>query len=830
MEATDAVMNSAVDENGGDDDSVSSRQMAESGTGVLVDEKLRGSFQRFASTTQSAATAFVQVAKPVLSEASDVVKDSIPMLVEATELVRKSVIEGDEQSNQVPVGNKSSTDNVRGQMNGDAADVDPPKVSNADQSKAVNVETAPVEENWRESLERFTRTAKSATTSLSHLASPILEETVDALKTAIPNIESDNEMGKYGGIGYRPIVRDEGNESKDEWKDSLQRLASTTKSAATSLVAVASPLISEGTETAIESMKEAVEAYQLPKVGKNEVIESGQETKIGWSDDGSNPSALLEQVSGSDPMISLNTSHGDETVLASPGWHDKKTPLRSHRGPLTDGHATGSLGSLATPGSFDENKSNFSRDTKSPPKRTRQRDRDDCTSVASLSVASARSQLSSRRRNQDGRNKNSISSPGRFVEMVSKRLAPENSGFPPTHGGGRVLGGQRTSGSASRTGSITPIQYIFDSSTRSIFQDERQPETSVGVSPPGSPEQSGSIATSVLNTPPWNQPPQEVTLWDMFPERESQIIGEGSFVIEPRARVLLESSVAHFDDDLRPGSTYSSEEESLPMSTGFIGKRTNTYDSNDTASDPGLMPLRKNRKLRRGSHLRLRGSRTSFHPPALSPSSSAIFVDSLNLDARSTFEELSPEALQVVEAPSFRSPDVIGESTVHISELPNGVPDRTLDEALMAFSLLPDVDFLSEISTQSIPEPLESLASVRWRQLTANWEHDEMMKAITMRPCSIHSFSDLYEHEEGIHDWSDSWTTTAYNTKRNLQFSVQEEFRKTQKATPLMNNHSGFNPLLVDGQFQYLTPYLTRIGPTRNCHGVICYIFEVHGQ
>ncbi len=92
--------------------------LPEADTGVLVDEKLRGSFQRFASTTQSAAIAFVHVAKPVLSEASDVVKESVPMLAEATELVRKSVMEFDEESNQVPARNKMSTSNSRDQMNG----------------------------------------------------------------------------------------------------------------------------------------------------------------------------------------------------------------------------------------------------------------------------------------------------------------------------------------------------------------------------------------------------------------------------------------------------------------------------------------------------------------------------------------------------------------------------------------------------------------------------------------------------------------------------------------------------------------------------------------
>jgi hypothetical protein len=196
----------------------------------------------------------------------------------------------------------------------------------------------------------------------------------------------------------------------------------------------------------------------------------------------------------------------------------------------------------------------------------------------------------------------------------------------------------------------------------------------------------------------------------------------------------------------------------------------------------------------------------------MSPSSSAIFGDTLNLDTRSTFEETSPGSLQASEIPFFRSPEADGDSK--ISEIPD-LQDKMLDEALMMFSSLEDVDFLSEIPAGSVSESLQSLASLRWRQLTANWEHDEMMRAITMRPCSVHFFNDPYQDDERPNDWSETWTTTVYRTNRDTLFSLHDEFRKSRKTSPSMANLSGFNPLLLDAQFQYLTPYLPRLGPAQ---------------
>jgi hypothetical protein len=259
----------------------------------------------------------------------------------------------------------------------------------------------------------------------------------------------------------------------------------------------------------------------------------------------------------------------------------------------------------------------------------------------------------------------------------------------------------------------------------------------------------------------------------MLPESQSQILGEGSFVIEPRPRLVLENAPDDLQDDIGPGSTYSSEDESLPMSTGFLAKQHNAHDYNDASSDPGKLPMKKHRKSSR--HLRVRGSRNSLLPPGLSPSSSAIFADSLNLDTRSTFEEVSPGSQQVAGQSFFQSPELDAHSITKHPELPD-LPDQRLDEALMAFSSLGKVDFLSELSTRSVSEPLNSLASVRWRQLTANWEHDEMMKAITMRPTSIHSFNDMYQHDERANDWSESWTTTAFTSKRDARLSLHDEF------------------------------------------------------
>ena len=775
------------------DESVSRKQGSDSVRGGLVDDRLKRSLQRFASTSQSAAMTFMHVAKPVLVETTVVVNTSMLDADVSNETTKKPKRRNEDNDHE-----KLSSENV--------AEI---AYTGGAHTEACRKElpNTTVDNEWKKSFERLAATTKSATISLSHLAAPILEEASDAIKTAIPDVGSHDEMGKYGGVGYRPMIAEslDGDKSKVDLKKSLERLASSTKATAASMVTAVTPILKDNAITVIESMREAPEGHQ----------ESAEvNTAVAATKDG-------------EQNISLDTSQ-DETVLTSPGWHNKKTPLRAHRAPSRDiaissrpyvdqhigDSGSNSPGSLAASGSYDNTgKSLASQTTVSSPEKLHLCHRADSGSVTSLSAASSRSFVSSRRRGtRETRNKNSLSSPGRFVEMVTKRLAPDSSGYPPPHSKGRKTS-QRTIGTASRTGSITPSR-AFDRSIQSVFQERRQPETVGQLSPPDSPQQSGSI-NAMISTPPRLQPPQEVMLWDMLPENESLIAGEGSFLIEPRPRILLEGAPDHGQDELRTDSTYSSEDEdSLPMSTGFIGKRQSTCDSNDTASDPGRTPMKKYRKSRRASQLRTRAGRSSLLHSTLSPSSSAIFGESLNLDTRSTFEETSPGSQEAAQQSCFRSPEIDGDSVTKISQV-SDIQDKMLDEALMSFSSLPDVDFLDRVKIGDVPELLQSLASSRWRQLTANWEHDEMMKAITMRPSSVHLFNELYQQDERPNDWSESWTTTVYDSKRDVRYCLHDEFQKSRTTSPLMSNLSGCSPLLFDGQFQYLSPYLLRIGALR---------------
>ena len=791
----------------------------------LLDDRLKGSFQRLASTTHSAAKAFATVAKPVLIEASGAVTKSVIDIGKSNEPMKSG------QDECSPTATASRVNDMKHDKTDGEKTVAQSDTGTAQEDNIVSDEVSG--NDWKESLERLASTTKSATASLSNLAAPIIEEATHTIQMVLPDKISvkHNEQGKYGGVGYRPIIREnnDGEKPHVEWTESLRRLASCTKSTAASLITVASPMVSESANAVIDTVKEATEAFR----GSHERMGTFDKEGLGLTNAGRGSKGIedrqvtyVEQSKDSKLMVSLDSSQ-DETIWTSPGWHDKKTPLRAHRAPprdaasRIDGNSDSSFskekndpgydspGSLASPGSIDTSKSLVSRTMLSSPEKIRRRDRDDCESVTSLSVTSTRSFLSYRRRGH--REKNMLSSPGRFVEMVSKRLMSDSSGYPPTHGRGRksshrtsgAASHHRTSGAASHNGSVTPSpNIVVDRSMQGVFQGERQPQTP--LSPPDSPQQSGSIATSVPNTPPI-RPPQEVSLWDMVPESDSQTVEEGFFVIEPRPRIVLERAPDQFQgDDVRPGSTGSSEDMSLPMSTGFTRKRA--YDSNDTASDPGKMPMKKHRKSRRASQLRLRTSRGNLLPPTMSPSSSAIFGDFLNLDTRSTFEEMSPGSRQGSEV---QSPDVDGDSK--ISDLPD-IQDKMLDEALMAFSSLEDIDFLGKISKEYVPESLQLVASLRWRQLTANWEHDETMKAITMRPCSVHFFNDPYQYDERSNDWSTSWTTTIYGTNRDTLFSLYDEFRKSRMASPSMANLSGFHPLLLDTQFQYLTPYLAKLG------------------
>jgi hypothetical protein len=910
------------------------KEATKHGIDQLVDDDWKESFKRLASTTQSAASTFAHLAAPALTEVADVVKKSMIEVGEATKEPKEKIdvqlnpssanddweasleqltsatqsvavklmwccdddaltISASDvaESEEIEISIRTKDDDAQSALmhresealtedtmaddpNEAATAANPRPEQEADHlleqdaaqpalmdreneamtqdgviddepNRTVTERNAPLEQgadhvtdnDWKESLERLASSTKSATAEFVNIAAPLLIEAADTVKKSVAQDARHVEENQKN-MELKPT---------DEWQKSLQRLSSSVKSTASTFITIASPIVTENANILIKSAKEAAEEYTISRQerkyfqeanGPTETSETillkittgepDQTADISNGGENGDVTDLSYSKNGDTVEANLDISN-DETVIASPGWHNKKTPLRKHGLTPTNGSTSAigrnvdptrttdvdSPGSLLSPGPLDITKSIASQTSPSSLEKMHMRDQDDSVSVASLSVTSSQSVVSSQHRLHREKEKGLLSSPGNFMEMVSRSLASDSSGYPPTHRGGRNAN-QRTSRGASRTGNITPSSGITPnrcsfSLEQSSFE-ERQP-----VSPPDLLQQSGAL---FANTPPGLQQPEEVTLWDMFPANDSAAIVQGgkrsTVLVQPQPRFFLESAVDRFMVEIRSGSTYSSEDhQSLPTSTGFIGKRkTPEAYSNDTASDPGTIPLKRRRKYRRPSQLKLRSSRNSVVPPLpLSPESSFL-GESLSMDMRPMHDDLSPELER--DSAVFYFDTLEGDEDANVAGHP-GRHDKMLDEALLAFCSLNDVDFLSEISPQIIPESLHWLASVRWRQLTANWEHDEMIKAISSRPCSLHCFDESNQSDEHVHDWSgETWTTSADISRRDGRFTLRDEFRSSRRTSPSMANHSGFRPLLCEGELQCLTSFVARIGPARD--------------
>jgi hypothetical protein len=117
--------------------------------------------------------------------------------------------------------------------------------------------------------------------------------------------------------------------------------------------------------------------------------------------------------------------------------------------------------------------------------------------------------------------------------------------------------------------------------------------------------------------------------------------------------------------------------------------------------------------------------------------------------------------------------------------------DDMLNEALMAFSVMANLPLTNEFPQIKLSADLEYLASVRWRQLLANWKHTEMIGVMTRRPSSMH-FSDPFLYTV---DHKTIWSSSASTT------SVDHNVRKREKMLensflllPSTKNRSGMAP------------------------------------
>lgn len=134
--------------------------------------------------------------------------------------------------------------------------------------------------------------------------------------------------------------------------------------------------------------------------------------------------------------------------------------------------------------------------------------------------------------------------------------------------------------------------------------------------------------------------------------------------------------------------------------------------------------------------------------------------------------------------------------------------DEMLNEALMTFSTMESLSLTNEFPEINLPDELEYVASVRWRQLLAHWKRHELINILTSHPSSIHlTDSTIYEPDPTI-EWSSSASTTS------VDFHVRKREKAMEKQailTPSTKNLSGLTPA-HPFELQTLSRFTTHIG------------------
>lgn len=148
------------------------------------------------------------------------------------------------------------------------------------------------------------------------------------------------------------------------------------------------------------------------------------------------------------------------------------------------------------------------------------------------------------------------------------------------------------------------------------------------------------------------------------------------------------------------------------------------------------------------------------------------------------------------------------------------VGDDFLDVAVFNASSLPEIDFMEGISEEDIPESLEFLALVRWRQVDAGWKHSEIMKETTLRRCSHQFIKSKVVDKRNDDDSTKSISTRSLHGSdiRSGASCFTAESSLHLHLSVHSKNPSIFKPHLSEQHVPIISEYLTSIGPKWNTH------------
>ena len=270
-------------------------------------------------------------------------------------------------------------------------------------------------------------------------------------------------------------------------------------------------------------------------------------------------------------------------------------------------------------------------------------------------------------------------------------------------------------------------------------------------------------------------------LWDLYPPKHS-LLPENSYKLMNRTQSLLIRDDAAHEVVSEQDRSKSSKVEAEGISVGSDATPRTPVDQQRTS--PALQPKESN------------------------GSSQADDVSQDRIGDSASKVELKPEALLVkweLEDPqSFPGvPD-----TEDISE----VNEDVLDEALLAFSSLDDVDFLKDVDSFTEKEFKTPVTSLLWRHIIANWKHAEIWSAMVASPCTLR----FHNVQSGDYGWdADTFSSDSTSRFQFRESSTKLLDMKDEKNSLLhhIQSISGFRKQVFDDDVIVLTGYICDLGP-----------------
>lgn len=737
-----------------------------------------------------------------------------PLVTPVTATGSKSLVHTPQPLSRIPVASKS--DNlidpvVRAAAVGAAAkkakDYRLRRQRTPDTPSFLRIE---VDNEWKASLQRFAKTAASTARTVRSVAAPVLAEAAEAYQHVSSSAQKQPKPVKYNN----PDTRSEGTAQRLDSQlvvtsgRDLEIQAAHADGILDQIAKGENLIATQLTEQLLNENSEKHELHPNLTTLRNELHLHS------IHDAGQSVNDLSNSFASSIPIRKQQFAPSVTSPAAFGGGYGSAYSGANRR---ESGNSTPGLHSpLSNDEMLDDATDQYANSRLSRHRKTH-------SDISSDASSHTGDDFAWRQINLTDRQQQLLATPKQFVELVSKRLTEER----PKAGANRSRVRRR------RNNLVTSTAAPFGTSQKwlrhvdgNLFDrplDERSPS----LSPPGSPI-SAAMYVDIVDKQLRERP--IVTLWDMIPSKPDlpdstpELVSEKGVETPVIPGPMLKQS---FVFDLPPGEflgtsrpvnpSTESQDYEMPLGgeNGAEKRKTEQDDNREcssllSGSTSSAGSIKRNRVDRRKHYRRRRSmiqlDKKSGHsrtPPGRSQKhelSPKRFTRSLSPDIDSTMRKR--RLFELDASGLFAEAGIDSQSAQFLED------DGMLNEALLTFLTMSNLSLTNAFPKIELPDELEYVASIRWRQLLANWKHQEMIEAMTKRHSSLH-FSDRSVYTV---DPSARWSSSASTTSVDYFIRKREDVVYNQVVlAPLTLNLSGMAPS-YPFELQSLSRFITHVG------------------